>query len=261
MSEAGTKGRKSLEGRTIWLTRPEGQADELKRGLEERGAKVLHLPMLRILPLEPDARTKRRILDLDRYDFLFFISSNAVRHGMALILDHWPQYPAHIRNFTVGPGTAKALEDLGLNAHYPREGMNSEALLALPELREASGKKALIVRGEGGRELLAAELRNRGAVVDYLEVYRRGLPAHEPEFLMDCLKRLQPDTLVITSAEALDNLVTLIGPLWPCLQQVTLLVPSRRLEEKAGRLGFERVSRMEGADDLSILDALGDLRR
>ena len=55
------------------------------------------------------------------------------------------------------------------------------ALLQVRQLREAIARPAgrvLILRGEGGRELLAERLREQGASVDYLEVYRRDLPQY-----------------------------------------------------------------------------------
>jgi uroporphyrinogen-III synthase len=58
-----------------------------------------------------------------------------------------------------------------LRATYcPAQAFTSEALLALPELRQLPGRRILILRGEGGREHLRETLRARGAEVDYLEV-------------------------------------------------------------------------------------------
>ena len=81
--------------------------------------------------------------------------------------------------FSVGAATAQILADHGLDVSYPAAGDDSEALLELPQLREAIARpdaRVLIMRGEGGRELLAERLREQGASVDYLELYRRCLP-------------------------------------------------------------------------------------
>jgi len=62
-----------LEGKTFWLTRPEGQFESLQASLQDRGAIGVSLPMLAIEPLEPDATIKDRVLNLDHFDLLFFV--------------------------------------------------------------------------------------------------------------------------------------------------------------------------------------------
>ncbi len=58
--------------------------------------------MLAIEPLEPDATIKDRVLNLDHFDLLFFVSTNAAKLGIALINDYWPQFPVQISLYAVG---------------------------------------------------------------------------------------------------------------------------------------------------------------
>ena len=89
--------------------------------------------------------------------------------------------PEIIKVIAIGPTTARAVSDLfGCTVIHSDVGVTSEDLLSLPELEEIAGKQIGILRGKGGRELLAAELRERGAVVDYFEVYRRKIHAYGP---------------------------------------------------------------------------------
>jgi len=175
-----------LEGKRIWLTRPEGQAENLSTQLQEAGAKIESMPMLAIQPLAIDEVIKKKVLDLDRYDAVFFISTNAARLGMEVIHNYWPQFPVQLKLYAVGPTTAGVLEEFGLTVEYPEGRMSSEALLELDSLKQVANKKALIVRGVGGRELLATDLRERGAQVDYLEIYRRECPAYKTGELDSC---------------------------------------------------------------------------
>lgn len=247
-----------LTGRCIWLTRPAGQNAELAQRLERWGATVVQLPLLEIRPRTPNPAARQRLIDLDRYALVFYVSTNAARIGLQAIAQWWPQYPAQLRNFAVGPGTAAILEAQGLSVCYPRERMTSEALLALPELQDIAGLKALIVRGVGGREVMAAGLRARGATVDYVELYERGLPTHDPDWLLQCLTRQVPDVVVVSSGEALDNLKILLAPHTAAWQQLPLLLSSPRLVEQAQQCGFLRCQAMAGADDASIISGLHD---
>lgn len=262
MNDAPTgKMAANLAGRTIWLTRPRFQLSGLTSAIEERGGRVQALPMFEIEALPGNQAIKQKLLDLDQYDLLFFISTNAARLGMEAINGFWPQLPGHLRFFSVGPTTAEALAEYGVRAQYPDTGMNSEAMLAMPALADIDGHRALLFRGEGGREILAGGLREKGARVDYAEVYRRTLPDYSEAFLRQCLQDARPDVLVVSSAEALDNLHNLLYPLWPGLLQTDLLVSSDRLVEKAGTLGFNRVHNAEGATDPAIVAALEDWHR
>src|SRR5690606_36029369 len=85
-----------LAGQCIWLTRPEQQSEDLQRALGELGAATFCLPLLdiRFAPLE--GASLDCIKQLDRYDLVFFVSSNAVRAGLEAIGNWWPQYPAGI---------------------------------------------------------------------------------------------------------------------------------------------------------------------
>jgi hypothetical protein len=151
----------------VLVTRPEGQAQALLAAIAAQGMRALHLPMLRLEPLEPLPPAVRQcIIDLDRYDHLVFISANAARIGLSLIDDYWPQYPAGQQCWAVGASTARALERAGLAVCAPREDMTSEGLLAMPGLGDLSGQRVLIVKGEGGRRTLEDQFAARGARVD-----------------------------------------------------------------------------------------------
>ena len=88
-------------------------------------------------------------------------------HGLA-ILDTARVPETRAAFAAVGESTAAALSQAGAAAVlWPVDGASSEALLALPELDETAvvGATILIVRGEGGRQLLGDTLSKRGARV------------------------------------------------------------------------------------------------
>ena len=245
-----------LEGKSIWITRPEGQAEKLKLVLEENGAQARLLPMLAIEPVASDAKIKALVLNLDKYDLLFFISTNAATLGMDLIHNYWPQFPAELEIYAVGPTTAQVIESYDLKAEFPVERMSSEALLALDSLSDVAGKKALIVRGVGGRELLATALKEKGAAVDYLELYQRTCPVYTPGELAQLYGENTPAGVVVSSTEALDNFSALLARDNIPLDCVPLFVSSDRIAENAAAAGFQQTITMSGADDKAIIDSL-----
>jgi uroporphyrinogen-III synthase len=248
--------KQALAGKHIWLTRPEEQNVQLAATLREHGAEPFCLPLLEIVPVAPDADTRAQLLALERYDYIIYISANAAKAGLDAIGRFWPQYPVHPQNFSVGPTTGRVLEQAGLSVRYPLERADSEGLLALPELQSIAGKKALIIRGIGGRETLAVGLRKRGCHVEYAELYGRCLPAHPRSWLQHALEDQQPDAIVISSAEAMDNLKSLFREWYAQWAELPLHVVSPRLVEQGEAAGFKRIVCMNGATDAAILSGL-----
>lgn len=157
----------------VLVTRPDGQQQTLVRSLSEAGFAVSHQSALCIEPLEITAAGRNLLLNLDQYHAVFFVSTNAARLALQALDALWPQWPVGVHWLAVGPATAEVLASAGMAAELPRTGFDSEALLELDCLRDLPGKRVLICRGEGGRELVAETLQRRGAEVDVLPLYRR----------------------------------------------------------------------------------------
>lgn len=227
----------ALAGQCVLVTRPPRQAWRLARALERHGARVLRFALVEIAaPADPNA-AQANLARLDRSDFAIFVSANAVRFAAHLL----PGLPARLdrtRVACVGDATAAALQAIGAPAHVvPQQASTSEALLALDELQQPSvqDREVAIVRGEGGRELLARTLEQRGARVSVIEVYRREPPRGDLPAFLDA-HASQIDLGIVTSGDALQRLATLGG-----LQRVRdlpLVLPSDRVLEQAVSLGF-----------------------
>lgn len=241
----------------VLVTRPEGQASGLLASLRERGFATLHLPMLAIEALEPlPAAQRQRLRELDRYRHLIFISANAVRFGLALIDAYWPQYPERQRYWAVGESTAAALEAAGLTVQRPGRDMRSEALLAMPALRSPGGERVLLVKGEGGRDLLQRTLAQRGALVQALECYRRVAPSLDAAACRERLAAAPVDLILISSGEGLQHLSRLLTPKEHTnLADTALIVPSPRVAQQAVDLGWRRVRCAENASDAAMVRA------
>jgi uroporphyrinogen-III synthase len=251
-----------LAGLTVLLTRAEPLLSESVRALEAAGARVLAVPLIRIEPVhEPAAvqAVKNAVMELDRYDMAIFISTNAARLGMEWIDRYWPQLPRDLAAWSVGPGTARVLEDFTWPVQCPPAGVTSEALLEMPEMREVDGKRIALFRGVGGRETLAATLRERGAMVDYIELYVREPRPEAVGELTAALTEESVDAVVASSLQITQELETLAGrvPYGEGLKDMPLLVPSERVARYAEEAGFARVVNAGGANDEAVIRCLG----
>jgi uroporphyrinogen-III synthase len=196
------------------------------------------------------------VLDFDQFDKVIFVSQNAVQHGFNWLHDYWPQLPIGINYFAVGDKTAQALSQEGVSSQVAA-GQTSEALLALPALTDVWGQKILICRGRGGLPKLGETLHQRGALVRYLELYERLMPADAEQQLKQTLPSLTArDLLVAFSGETLHNLVTLFHTCPAALWRNPLLVPGKRVEELAYALGFSQVICAANASEQAMLDSL-----
>lgn len=245
-----------LKGRTVLVTRPAGQQQDLALALQQAGARPLLFPTLAIEPRVLDQADRQTILDLDRYYAVICVSANAARLGLDALADLWPQWPVQQHWFAVGPATGESMSDWGLNLTVAQQGSTSETLLDHPDLQAVSGQRILILRGEGGREALADSLRQRGAQVDYLELYRRVQPRTDPQPLLTALDQPDCPILTVTSAEGLRNLMALAGKQLNRLQQCPLLVVSGRLAEFARQQGFVTVWQAASPAATDIMAAL-----
>ncbi|MGH9485906.1 MAG: uroporphyrinogen-III synthase [Terriglobales bacterium] len=231
---------KPLKDTGIVITRPMHQGEALKARLEAKGANVLHFPTTEILPVSRSPELDACLKRLDHYHYAIFISPNAVDYA-ADFMD-LGALPPKLRLAAIGPGTARALSAHGRKPDMlPRDGANSEALLKLKALHAVDKKRVLIVRGQGGRELLAETLEERGADVDYAEVYRRAVPRLDRSELGAWFRKGGVDVIAVTSREALLNLDRMLSPaLTPYLRSAQLLVSSARVIKLAGALGVRR---------------------
>src|SRR5574340_434398 len=241
-----------LAGLRIAVTRPRDQAAPLARRIEQAGGIPLLFPLLDIESAADQAALREQVSRLAQFDLAIFISPNAVQYGMAAIRAAG-ELPKNLKIATVGQGSAKALRELGVTKVIaPVERFDSEGLLALPELQNVAGWRVLILRGDGGRELLGDTLRARGATVEYAACYRRSKPQQDVTALLEAA----PDALTLTSSEALEHL-------WQILDDarrgricgLPLFVPHRRIAELARRQGWRQVL-LTGAGDDGLLSAL-----
>jgi len=245
-----------LNGACVLVTRPEHQAGNLSRLIEQRGGVAVRFPTLEIVSRDDD-RIKSTLANLDGFQWVVFISANAVNFALKANSGKIPRTKS-VRFAAVGQATAQAMKMAGLPVDLvPEYGYNSEALLEMPQLQQVEGQNCLIVRGEGGREQLATTLRSRGAEVDYLEVYKRIIPRMDSSPVVELLAQHRLDVITVTSAEALQNLSLMLGEKNnKLLSLIPLVVVSDRIRCLAADMGFNRITVTDSPIDTAILETV-----
>ena len=240
-----------LAGRTIVVTRPLAQATPLAEAIAKAGGRPLIFPLLDISPAADPLPLLEAAARLPDYALAVFISPNAVAHALPTLLANGP-WPAGLVPAAVGPGTVKVLAAAGIaGCIAPTERFDSEALLELPELAadRVDGRRIAIFRGDGGRELLADTLRQRGAIVDCVTCYRRTGPGDGVAPLISGWRAGQLDALTVSSSEGLRYLVDLLDAEGRrFLEKTPLFVPHARIAENARSLGLGNIILTEAAD-------------
>jgi uroporphyrinogen-III synthase len=251
-----------LAGLGVLVTRPEPQAGPLARRLAELGARVYRLPAVELRPSDDRAAQRASLGPLDRFHWIVFVSANAVRFGVGLL-----QERRDLKLAAIGPATATALNHAGFRvALVPAGGYDSEHLLATPEFSSVEAQRILIVRGGGGRELLAEQLTARGAEVSYAEVYERrraqpvpgAVAAVEAEWQAGAI-----DVVTATSPELLRSLFEILSPAGRrLLSRTALLAGGSRIAAVARQIGLEGPLLVAAEpDDAGLVDALLKWRR
>lgn len=242
----------------LLLTRPAEDCAALAQSLAAAGVASSCLPLLAIEPVAVDNQQRQLLEGLRSFQAIIVVSKPAARLLLEQLADAGLQPPLQ-GWFTVGEATAAVLQRAGLTVSFPPRGDDSEALLALPALRQAVATPApriLIVRGVGGRELLAERLAEQGASVDYLELYRRCLPAYPAGTLMRRIEAERLNGLVVSSGQGLEHLQHMAGADWPQLARLPLFVPSPRVADQARAAGAQQVVDCRGASATALLAAV-----
>ncbi len=217
----------TLAGASVLQTRPTHQSAELSAAIELAGGRVLDFPVIDIVATDSPDRAAA-----DTADIVIFVSRNAVDHGLDLA-------GPTSRLAAIGDATASAIRAAGRQVTIvPANGFDSEALLAEPALQDVAGKRILIVRGDGGRELLRETLQSRGAEVVATTVYERRQQRPSCAALATVSQACQASDLhyiIAMSIASLERLLDLLpeGLLEP-LSEGRLVTPSSRVIIAAG---------------------------
>ena len=243
----------------------------LVAALERHGLRTHQFPLLDIAPTPNLDDLRAALGDPSRYALVVFVSPNAVQQAFAAMPEgfRWPQ---EVPVAVVGPASAQALATHGVappaysvikpDTHADDARQDSEALYARLDVPSLSGREVLIVRGNGGREWLADQLREAGASVRTVEAYRRSVPVPDAAAWLALRAVLSSrHAWTLTSSEAVRNLDELArANLSPAdldtLHGAPCFASHARIVEQAESLGFRDVTLTGAGDDRLLASVL-----
>lgn len=162
-------------GQRIVVTRTREQASQLSARLTERGAEVLEIPTIKIVPPQDRMPLVEAIAGLGEYDWLVFTSPN----GVTAFFDYFFKVHDDIRNLgklrfaAVGPATAAKLKELHLHVDaMPEQYVAKAVAKAMTECESVENLRLLLLRAEVAMPELPKQLEAMGAIVDDVAVYR-----------------------------------------------------------------------------------------
>jgi uroporphyrinogen-III synthase len=231
----------------VIVTRPAAQAADWVNGLRERGLDAVALPLIEIASPDEPQRVHEAWRDLHLFRLVVFVSPNAVDSFFAT-RPAGIAWPEGVLAATVGPGSSRALRRHGVPdgaiVEPPDTSVRfeSETLWQQLEGIDWHGKRAAIVRGDGGREWLAQRLSDHGAAVEFIPAYKR-LPAlvqgERLRILMDALARPREHLWHFSSSEGLGHLVDAApNASWV---ESRAMATHLRIAERARQCGFGSV--------------------
>ena len=208
-----------LRGKTVLVTRPCQQSEDMTRQLEAVGATVAYCPTIEVLPPNSWAQLDSSIRRIREYDWVVFTSANGVRFffdRLNEIETAGAEALASAVVCAIGPATARALKQAGVGAQVPASDSRAEG--ALKEIidhvgseQKIQGLQFLIPRARVAREVLPAGLRKLGARVDAVETYQTVKPEIARESILRLFNETSIDVVTFTSSSTVSNFAALVG--------------------------------------------------
>ncbi len=199
--------QKPLFGKTIAITRAAQQSKKFGEILAEKGARVLYMPTIEIIPIEPNKKLRKAIDNISGYYALIFTSVNGVSIFFNNLIEAGKDTRAlhDTKIIPIGQATAALLEMKGISADFIPRSYTSEGIIEILKKLKLKGNRFLLPRAERGRNVLAEFVKKHGGICDVIPVYKTIIPKINIPLIE------KPDIVTFTSSSTVDNFVTIYG--------------------------------------------------
>ena len=201
-----------LKGKRIVITRSAEQAAETVEMVKAAGGVPVVFPTIEIVSPASWEPVNKAIARLHTYQWVIFTSVNGVRYFTRRMKEKGKSMEALAgkKICVIGPRTQRELEQMGLKVSFiPRE-YRAEGVAEGLRAKAVKGKRILLPRAKGARRILPRALREAGAVVDEVEVYKTNRPSDGRDTLGEILRK-GIDVVVFTSSSTVRNFMEILS--------------------------------------------------
>lgn len=203
--------RRPLFGKRIVVTRPREQAGELIERIEEAGAEAIEGPTVSIEAPEDATPLAEAAANASTFDWIVFTTASSVERFLRVLLEGEQDIRGlhGVQLCAIGASTADRLQAFGIKPDLAPAEFGVDAVAGALGTSERS--RVLIVRPDHARDVLATELRERGAFVSDVVAYRTVQATDSGQDVYRMLLDGKVDAVTFTSASTVRQFVDLIG--------------------------------------------------
>lgn len=196
-----------MKGLKVVITRAREQASELGAKLTTAGATPIELPVIELREPADWSAVDVAVARIDGYDWILFTSANAVR----FLATRMPGGVSNIRAKVccIGPKTRSVAEEHGWRVTLVPEAYVAESVADAFAQEPLEGQRIFLPRAAVARDLVPQALRDRGAQVNIVEVYRNAVPEDAAENAARVFAS-KPDWIAFTSSSTVKNLLAVV---------------------------------------------------
>lgn len=250
----------ALAGARVVVTRPRRQAEPLLKALAARGAEAMHLPTIRVEPVEDMKALDAALRAAARgeFDWIVFSSVNGVEtvgHRLSHLQLAGDDCTG-ARVAAIGRATADCARKLGFTVALIPSKPDGETLALELSALLAPDSRVLYPRSAIGRDDIPDALRDRGADVVCLDVYRTLPESTVDHTVLAQVRQGDVEAITFSSPSSVRRLVDLVGGDIACTRQVPVICAGPVTAASAREAGFLVVGVSDDPGPESMADAV-----
>lgn len=245
-----------LQNKTYISTRPTGQNGELKRLLENEGAKLIEMPTIEIESAKLNLDDEDLLKHISQFSWIVFSSPNGIRFFFEKLNEVNGSYylPTSIKIATIGTKTSSVLIEFGYETTLENTG-NTGADLAQELLKEINNEDFILFpEGNLARHTITKSIFQKADCINLI-VYHNKLPNQINEDALKQIIKNQYDGIVLTSPSSFNNLVFLLNNKID-LQTLKLICIGSTTESEVTAKGLKTMATAKTSSIEGIVEAI-----